>query len=203
MPRTKKYDRTGRYGTEMLMTKKRLTVGLLALCAVVAVEAQDDIWRSDSLQEVVVTGTGTRHLLKNAPVQTEVITNKMLSQYGGKSLEDILAGLTASFAFNEGDMGSQMQLNGLGNNYILILIDGKRIHGDVGGENDLGLIDAVSLSTTALVTEPTTTCVSITRWPLLSASSPRRPTSSCSATTVGRTPKKNMPRRWCLPTVGT
>ena len=126
MPRTKKYDRTGRYGTEMLMTKKRLTVGLLALCAVVAVEAQDDIWRSDSLQE---------------PVQTEVITNKMLSQYGGKSLEDILAGLTASFAFNEGDMGSQMQLNGLGNNYILILIDGKRIHGDVGGENDLGLID--------------------------------------------------------------
>jgi outer membrane receptor for ferrienterochelin and colicins len=123
------------------MTKKRLTVGLLALCTVVTVEAQSDIWRSDSLQEVVVTGTGTRHLLKNAPVQTEVITNKMLSQYGGKSLEDILSGLTASFAFNEGDMGSQMQLNGLGNNYILILIDGKRIHGDVGGENDLGLID--------------------------------------------------------------
>ena len=124
------------------MTMNRLlTFGLLSLCAVVAVEAQTDVWRSDSLQEVVVTGTGTRHLLKDAPVQTEVITNKMLRQYGGKSLEDILAGLTASFAFNEGDMGSQMQLNGLGNSYILILIDGKRIHGDVGGENDLGLID--------------------------------------------------------------
>ena len=124
------------------MTMNRLlTVGLLSLCAVVAVEAQTDVWRSDSLQEVVVTGTGTRHLLKDAPVQTEVITNKMLRQYGGKSLEDILAGLTASFAFNEGDMGSQMQMNGLGNSYILILIDGKRIHGDVGGENDLGLID--------------------------------------------------------------
>ena len=121
--------------------KRLQTVGLLALCAVVTVEAQNDVWRSDSLQEVVVTGTGTQHLLKNAPVQTEVITNKMLRQYGGKSLEDILSGLTASFAFNEGDMGSQMQLNGLGNNYILILIDGKRIHGDVGGENDLGLID--------------------------------------------------------------
>ena len=121
--------------------KKRLTTILLSFCAIVSVEAQSDIWRSDSLQEVVVTGTGTQHLLKNAPVQTEVITQKMLRQYGGKSLEDILAGLTASFAFNEGDMGSQMQLNGLGNSYILILIDGKRIHGDVGGENDLGLID--------------------------------------------------------------
>ncbi|MCQ2212790.1 MAG: TonB-dependent receptor [Bacteroidaceae bacterium] len=96
---------------------------------------------SDTLREVVVTGTGTRHLLKDAPVHTEVISRRMLDSYGGKSIEDILGGLTASFAFSEGDMGSQMQLGGLGNSYILILIDGKRIHGDVGGENDLGLID--------------------------------------------------------------
>jgi outer membrane receptor for ferrienterochelin and colicins len=130
-----------RCGKDDIVMMKKLTVILLALCVAVFVEAQSDIWRSDSLQEVVVTGTGTRHLLKDAPVQTEVITQKMLRNYGGKSLEDILAGLTASFAFAEGDMGSQMQLNGLGNSYILILIDGKRIHGDVGGENDLGLID--------------------------------------------------------------
>ena len=93
--------------------------------------AQTEVWRTDSLQEVVVTGTGTQHLLKDAPVQTEVITAKMLKNYGGRSIEDILSGLTASFAFSEDDMGSQMQLNGLGNSYILVLIDGKRIHGDV------------------------------------------------------------------------
>jgi outer membrane receptor for ferrienterochelin and colicins len=121
--------------------KKLLTVGLLALCAVVCVKAQSNIWRSDSLQEVVVTGTGTQHLLKNAPVQTEVITQRMLSQYGGRSIEDILAGLTASFEFNENDMGSHLQMNGLGNSYVLILVDGRRLHGDNGGENDLSLID--------------------------------------------------------------
>ncbi len=93
------------------------------------------------LQEVVVTATGTGHLLKDVPVQTEVISRKMIESYGGQSIEDILGGLTASFSFNEGDMGSQTQLNGLGNSYILILIDGKRIHGDNGGENDLSLID--------------------------------------------------------------
>ena len=120
--------------------KVTLAIGLWLL-AVSCWAQTRDIWRQDSLQEVVVTGTGTRHLLKDAPVQTEVISQKMLQQYGGKSLEDILAGLTASFAFSEGDMGSQMQMNGLGNNYILVLIDGKRIHGDVGGENDLSLID--------------------------------------------------------------
>ena len=95
----------------------------------------------DTIPEVVVTATGTSHLLKDAPVQTEVITRQMLQEYAGRSLEDILGGLTASFAFNENDMGSHMQMNGLGNSYILILIDGKRIHGDVGGENDLSLVD--------------------------------------------------------------
>lgn len=112
-----------------------LWMGSCAICTY----AQEE--KTDTLREVVVTGTGTQRLLKNAPVQTEVISRKMLDSYGGKSIEDILGGLTASFAFSEGDMGSQMQLGGLGNSYILILVDGKRIHGDVGGENDLGLID--------------------------------------------------------------
>lgn len=107
--------------------------------------------RTDTIQEVVVTGTGTQRLLKNVPVQTEVISRKMLDSYGGKSIEEILSGLTASFAFAEGDMGSQMQLGGLANNYILILIDGKRIHGDVGGENDLGLIDPQNIERIEIV----------------------------------------------------
>ena len=127
--------------------------GLAISCWLLAVSlsAQNDIWRQDSLQEVVVTGTGTQHLLKNAPVQTEVITHRMLKDYGGRSLEDILAGLTASFAFNQDDMGSQMQLNGLGNDYILVLIDGKRIHGDVGGQNDLSLIDPQNIEKIEIV----------------------------------------------------
>ena len=129
------------------MQNKKL-VFLAAFAAAISIPADGQVVTSresralsDTLKEVVVTGTGTEHLLRNAPVQTEVISRKMIEDFGGKSIEEILGGLTASFAFNEGDMGSQMQLNGLGNNYILILIDGKRIHGDNGGENDLGLIN--------------------------------------------------------------
>lgn len=106
---------------------------------------------TDTLGEVVITGTGTRHLLKNAPVHTEVLNQRMLKSYAGKSIEDILGGLTSSFSFNEDDMGSQMQMGGLGNNYILILIDGKRIHGDVGGENDLSLIDPSNIDRIEIV----------------------------------------------------
>ena len=131
----------------MMRIKLAISCWLLATVSL----AQSDIWRSDSLQEVVVTGTGTQHLLKNAPVQTEVITSKMLRNYSGQSLQDILAGLTASFAFSDDDMGSQMQLNGLGNDYILVLIDGKRIHGDVGGQNDLSLIDPQNIEKIEIV----------------------------------------------------
>ena len=122
------------------MKEKLIAAGMALLCLSHTLTAQETM-KTDSIQEVVVTGTGTQHLLRNAPVQTEVITSRMLKNYGGRSLEDILGALTSSFAFNEGDMGSQMQLNGLGNSYILVLVDGKRLHGDVGGENDLGLID--------------------------------------------------------------
>ena len=103
------------------------------------------------LDEVVVTGTGTEHLLKNAPVQTEVISGKTLRHFAGKSIQEMLGMLTSSFDFNEDDMGSQIQMNGLGNNYILILIDGKRIHGDVGGQNDLGLIDPQNIEKIEIV----------------------------------------------------
>ena len=121
------------------MRRQTLALGLMLLA--VGTYAQTDVWRTDSLQEVVVTGTGTQHLLKDAPVQTEVISHRQLQQYAGKSIEDILSGLTASFEFSENDMSSRLQMNGLGNSYVLILIDGRRLHGDNGGENDLSLID--------------------------------------------------------------
>ena len=120
---------------------KQWMLGLTACLMVCQPICSQVVQKQDSIQEVVVTGTGTSHLLKDAPVQTEVISRQMLRQYGGSSLEDILSGLAASFAFNEGDMGSQLQMNGLGNSYILILVDGKRLHGENGGENDLGVID--------------------------------------------------------------
>jgi outer membrane receptor for ferrienterochelin and colicins len=120
---------------------RKLFLGTLCVLVTAYTSAQTKVDKQVNLEEVVVTGTGTEHTLKDAPVQTEVISAKTLRNFAGKSIEEILGMLTASFDFNEGDMGSKIQMNGLGNSYILILIDGKRIHGDNGGENDLSLID--------------------------------------------------------------
>ncbi len=130
------------------MLKKRVIC--CALWVLLGLTARGQVM-NDTLPEVVVTATGTQHRLKDVPVQTEVISRKELELYGGRSLEDILGGLTASFAFSEDDMGSQMQMNGLGNSYILILVDGKRLHGDNGGQNDLGLIDPARIERIEIV----------------------------------------------------
>lgn len=94
-----------------------------------------------TLDEVVVTGTGTQHYLKNAPVQTEVISRKTLDSYGGASLVDILSGLLPGVDFSHSDMGTAMQMGGLGGSYVLILVDGKKLMSDSGGQADLSVID--------------------------------------------------------------
>ena len=125
--------------------------GLVLLSLSAEVSAQSNGAMQDSIPEIVVTGTGTEHYLKDAPVQTEVISRKMLDSYAGATLEDILSGLCASFDFSAGDMGANMQLGGLGNGYILILVDGKKMHGDVGGQNNLGLIDPARIERIEIV----------------------------------------------------
>lgn len=122
--------------------------GCLLCCALygVGAEAQslpkDSIQLSDQLEEVVVTGTGTRHYSAVAPVRTEVVSKQDLISISGHNLDGILTTISPSFdALNSG-MGSGITLGGLGNSYILVLVNGRRLHGDVGGQNDLGKISA-------------------------------------------------------------
>ena len=59
-----------------------LSAGGLSLMGCLPASSQSVMTDSiHHLDEVVVTGTGTEHLLKNDPVQTEVISGKMLHCY--------------------------------------------------------------------------------------------------------------------------
>ncbi|NJO88457.1 MAG: TonB-dependent receptor plug domain-containing protein, partial [Chloroflexia bacterium] len=106
---------------------------------------------SEELLEVVVTGTGTEHYTRNAPVQTEVISGKALKEFAGRDIEDVLGSLSSSITYNRSDMGSNLKINGLKNDYILILIDGKRMNGDVGGQNDLSRINLSNIERIEIV----------------------------------------------------
>ncbi|MCT4602809.1 MAG: TonB-dependent receptor, partial [Marinifilum sp.] len=93
------------------------------------------------LGEIVVTGTGTPHHLKTAPVQTELISKKAIANTGASDFNELMMSVSPSFDFNPGTMGSFMTINGLGNDFILVLVDGKRMYGDVGGNTDLNRIN--------------------------------------------------------------
>lgn len=96
---------------------------------------------SHSLGEVVVTGTGTAHHITAAPVATELFTKRKVEAVSSGNFSDLMLNVSPSFDFTQGAMGDFMTLNGLKNDYILILIDGKRLYGDLGGNNDLNRIN--------------------------------------------------------------
>ncbi|WP_373721090.1 TonB-dependent receptor, partial [Bacteroides heparinolyticus] len=135
--------------------KRNYWLGAILLYAMQPLGAQsilkDEKELSLLLNEVVVTGTGTEHYLKDAPVQTEVITGKALEQYQARSIDDLLSALSPSLTFHDGDMGSHVRLNGLSNDYILILINGKRMNGDIGGQNDLNRLNPANIERIEIV----------------------------------------------------
>lgn len=128
-----------------------LLLGTQAISAQSILKDKDDKELSVLLNEVVITGTGTEHYLKDAPVQTEVITGKVLEQYQARNIDDLLSGLSPSLTFHDGDMGSHIQLNGLNNDYILIMVNGKRMNEDVGGQNDLNQLNPANIERIEIV----------------------------------------------------
>jgi len=96
---------------------------------------------NNRLGEVVVTGTGTAHHLKTAPVPTELISSKAIESVEATDFNELMKSVSPSFDFSPNRMGAFMTINGLGNDYITVLINGKRMYGDIGGNNDLSRIN--------------------------------------------------------------
>ncbi|MRT93834.1 TonB-dependent receptor [Ancylomarina sp. 16SWW S1-10-2] len=93
------------------------------------------------LDEIVVTGTGTHYKLDDVPVQTEIITKKDIEEISGRNLEEIISNISSSFDYTSSSMGTNIKLNGLGDDFVLLLLNGKRLTGGIGGYTDLSRID--------------------------------------------------------------
>lgn len=89
-----------------------------------------------NLDQVVVTATRSRKALKDAPVITQVITAKDMSNRGITNVQDILAQDIPGLEFQRGGFGADIKMQGLEAKNILILIDGERLAGESGGNID-------------------------------------------------------------------
>lgn len=117
--------------------KNFLTVYVLAMCMNlfgISVSAQkaanDSTARNRNLNQIVVTGTGTHSRAQNAVVPVQVITAEDLQHLHVTNLEDALRQLTPSVTTMTNGMGTTMMMNGLNEDYILIMENGKRLTGD-------------------------------------------------------------------------
>ncbi len=83
-----------------------------------------------SLNPVVVTGTGTYHKAENSPVAVKVISKKELEDSQATSLQEALTKLTTNITTHTNGMGTFVNFNGVSDDYLLILENGKRVSGD-------------------------------------------------------------------------
>lgn len=83
--------------------------------------------KDNFLNTVVVTGTRTSRPLKNSPVLTKVISQQEIRQSGSATVLEALENLIPGVVFQPNAMGDNIQIQGLNNKYILVMIDGERL----------------------------------------------------------------------------
>ncbi len=114
----------------MMRNLSLFTMLSLALTATATnVTASTDTLQEAEIDEVVVTATGSPRRLKDSPVPISVITAEDLKTGNIQTLEDALIKLNPSFSVMTNGMGTTLSLNGLSDDYMLFLIDGKRMVG--------------------------------------------------------------------------
>lgn len=93
-----------------------------------AQEMSDSIFHLD---EFVVTGTRTPKLLKDAPIQTRLITADEIKKVDATNIQDLLQqelpGVEFSYAMNQ---QINMNFSGFAGQSVLILVDGERLAGE-------------------------------------------------------------------------
>ncbi|MBD3410983.1 MAG: TonB-dependent receptor [Ignavibacteriales bacterium] len=89
------------------------------------------------IEAVVVTGSRVEKPLKNTPALTEIVTERQMQTSASVTVVDALEYNMPSVNFSPGLMGHNMRMQGLDNNYVLILQDGERVAGENRGMVDL------------------------------------------------------------------
>ncbi|MEO1272510.1 MAG: TonB-dependent receptor plug domain-containing protein, partial [Myxococcota bacterium] len=85
---------------------------------------------------IVVTGSRTEKRLADTPVATEVITREEMIQAGAENVAEVLQE-KAGVQINRSFAGATVQMQGLGSEYVLVLVDGQRVNGRIGGAVDM------------------------------------------------------------------
>ena len=104
-------------------------------------ERSDSIAHRYDLNPVVVTGSGHHQRLKSAPTPVRVLSRQEIQEQGITTFEDALTKMLPQVSMAPSSMGTFLRMNGLGNKYVLILINGQKLTGDISSNVDLSRIN--------------------------------------------------------------
>jgi outer membrane receptor for ferrienterochelin and colicins len=104
-------------------------------------ERRDTTLHAYHINPVVVTGSGHHQRLKDTATPVRVLSAQELREQGITTFDGALTHMMPQVSMAPNSMGSQLRLNGLGNKYILILINGQRLSGDIANNVDLNRIN--------------------------------------------------------------
>lgn len=93
------------------------------------------------LNPVVVTGSGHHQRLKSTATPVRVLSSQEIREQGISTFDGALTRMMPQASMAPSSMGSFLRLNGLGNKYILILINGQKLSGDISNNVDLNRIN--------------------------------------------------------------
>lgn len=97
--------------------------------------------RTYNLNPVVVTGSGHHQRLKSTATPVHVLSAQEIREQGISTFDGALTRMMPQVSMAPSSMGSFLRLNGLGNKYILILINGQKLNGDISNNVDLNRIN--------------------------------------------------------------
>ena len=120
-----------------------LLSGSTAFSQIHKMERKDSsaIHRTYNLNPVVVTGSGHHQRLKSTATPVRVLSSQEIREQGISTFDGALTRMMPQASMAPNAMGSQLRLNGLGNKYILILINGQKLSGDISNNVDLNRIN--------------------------------------------------------------
>ena len=123
---------------------------VLLSCSAVVCQAQiHQMTRNDSaaishsynLNPVVVTGSGHHQRLKSTATPVHVLSAQEIREQGISTFDGALVRMMPQVSMAPNSMGTFLRLNGLGNKYILILVNGQKLNGDISNNVDLNRIN--------------------------------------------------------------
>ena len=103
-------------------------------------ERHDSLTHSYNLNPVVVTGSGHHQRLKSTATPVHVLSQQDIQEQGLTTFEDVITRMMPQVSMAPSSMGTFLRMNGLGNKYILLLINGQKLSGDISSNVDLGRI---------------------------------------------------------------